>query len=241
MTIHYAIIVAGGTGSRMGSDVPKQFMLLNGLPVMMHTLLAFQRSKCAPHLVLVLHPSMQEQWRLLCNAHHFQVPHKLVVGGESRFESVRSGLEEIRLTDGQAPGVLIAVHDAVRPLINPDLIDLSYAEAARSGNAALAVPSSNSVRIEQLDGAGTFSYPREKVYLMQTPQTFRAADLFHAYEQPEDNTCTDDASVVEKTGIPITLVPGDTCNIKITFPDDLLVAERLLTSRRSGSSPDYAQ
>lgn len=225
----------------MGSDVPKQFMPLNGLPVMMHTLLAFQRSKCTPHLVLVLHPSMQEQWCLLCNTHHFQVQHSLVAGGESRFESVRNGLEAIRLMGGAASGALIAVHDAVRPLINPDLIDLLYAEAARTGNAALAVPSSNSVRIEQLDGSGTFSYPREKVHLMQTPQTFRATDLFQAYERSEDSTCTDDASVVEKTGIPITLVPGDACNIKITFPEDLLIAERLLTIRRSGSSPDYAQ
>src|SRR5690606_32893478 len=134
-----------------------------------------------------------------------------------------------------------AVHDAVRPLISPALIDLTYATAQQKGNAALAVASSSSVRLEQLDSPKNFSYPREKVYLMQTPQTFQGAMLFPAYEQPEDPTFTDDASVVEKTGTSITLVRGDTCNIKITFPTDLPVAEKLLAERRSSRPSDYPQ
>lgn len=241
MIAKYAIIVAGGTGNRMASDIPKQFMLLNGLPVIMHSLLAFRRSQSAPRIVVVLHPALQAQWRSLCTTHDFQVPHALVAGGMSRFESVRNGLEKIRSMDGQAAQSLIAVHDAVRPLITPALIDLTYTTAQRTGTAALAVASSSSVRLEQLDRPGNFSYPREKVYLMQTPQTFKGAVLFPAYEQPEDPTLTDDASIVEKTGTSITLVRGDTCNIKITFPDDLPVAEKLLTGRGSSRPSDHPQ
>src|SRR5690606_3594166 len=139
--------------------------------------------------------------------------------GASRCESVKNGLETIRSMDPQASQCLIAVHDAVRPLIKPTLIDLSFEEAKRSGTAALAISSSNSVRLKHLDESGNYAYPRENVYLMQTPQTFKGSHLFEAYDQPEDPTCTDDASIVEKTGIPITLVDGDTRNIKITFQD----------------------
>lgn len=222
----------------MNSDTPKQFMLLDGLPMMMHTIQAFHRSTSVPQLIVVLHPGLQPEWMSLCATYRFPIPHTLAAGGTSRFESVKNGLETIRSMDPQASQSLIAVHDAVRPLISPTLIDRSFEEAMRSGTAALAVSSSNSVRLKHLDGSGNYAYPRENVYLMQTPQTFKATLLFRAYEQPEDPACTDDASVVEKTGIPITLVEGDTRNIKITFQDDLLVAERLLKRQSGGASDD---
>jgi len=232
----YAIIVAGGSGSRMKSEVPKQFMLLNGLPMMMHTIRAFSRSTFAPQVVVVLHPNVQQQWRSLCATYAFDAPHAVADGGSSRFESVKSGLQTIQLGDDAASESLIAVHDAVRPLVTPDLIDLTYAEAKRTGAAALGLTSSSSVRLERPDGSGNYNYPRDQVFLMQTPQTFRGDKLFAAYEQPEDPLCTDDASVVEKTGIPITIVKGDARNIKITFQDDLLIAENLLAHSSRGAS-----
>src|SRR5690606_27248930 len=139
----------------------------------------------------------------------------------------KSGLSLIASLDANADQGFIAVHDAVRPLITSALIDITYEAAMRSGAAVLAVQSSNSVRLCRVDSTDHYAYPREKVYLMQTPQVFKGSYLFEAYRQPEDPTCTDDASVVEKIGIPITIVDGDTRNIKITFPDDLQIAELL--------------
>ena len=229
--MNYAIIAAGGTGNRVGSDIPKQFLLLNGIPVMMHTINAFYRSKSAPQIVAVIHPAMQDHWLTLCEKYHFHVPHTITDAGVSRFESVKKGLEAIKLMGADLSQCHIAVHDAARPLIAPDLIDRTYEQAALTGAAALAVQSSNSVRLKHEDGLKNNAYARENVYLMQTPQTFKGTILSEAYEQPEDKTCTDDATVVEKNGYPITLVDGDTRNIKITFPDDLRIAELLLEIR----------
>lgn len=225
----------------MKSIVPKQFMLLNGIPVMMHTIHAFHKSANAPRIVVVLAPDLQEEWLSLCEKYNFHVQHFIADGGHSRFESVKNGLSLVASLDLNADQGFIAIHDAVRPLITPALIDLSYDEAMRSGAAALAVQSSNSVRLRRDNTEYPHAFPREKVYLMQTPQVFRGAHLFTAYEQPEDPDCTDDASIVEKTGIPVTIVKGDTRNIKITFPDDLQIAELLFSRQQSGSSPDNTQ
>lgn len=226
--MNHVIIVAGGTGTRMGSDVPKQFLLLNGTPVMMHAIRAFHASKTSPAITVALHPSLQDQWKALCAAHGFEVPHNLVAGGNTRFESVKNGLAAITDTGTDLSQCLIAVHDAARPLIDPALIDSTYTHAATSGAAALALQSSNSVRIEGTNGVKNNNYPRERVYLMQTPQTFNGSILADAYDQTEDDAFTDDASVVEKKGYPITLVNGDTLNIKLTFAEDLPIAELLL-------------
>ena len=241
MDTKYDIIVAGGTGSRMASAIPKQFLLLKGLPVLMHSLLAFRKSKSFPHLVLVLHPTMHEEWQSLCKIHEFNIPHTLVAGGNSRYESVKNGLNKIQSMDSKSAQALIAVHDAVRPLVPPSLIDHTYTVAQQSRAAALAIASSNSIRLQHLSDTSNSAYPREKVFLMQTPQTFTGTVLFKAYEQAEDESCTDDASIVEKTGIPITLVPGDTCNIKITFPEDLPIAEKLLDNLESSRTADDSQ
>jgi len=228
MRKNYAIIVAGGTGTRMGVDTPKQFLLLGGLPVMMHAILAFYRSDTSPQLIVVIHPALRDCWSALCETHRFTVPHTVVSGGYSRFESVKNGLTAIKSMDNEPTACTIAVHDAARPLIATHLVDKTYAQAALWGAAALAIPATDSVRIVSGNGSKNNAYPRSGVYLMQTPQTFSGSILYDAYEQGDSNGFTDDASVVEKKGYPITLVDGDTRNIKVTFPQDLRIAEILL-------------
>lgn len=235
MRRNYAIIVAGGTGSRMGSGTPKQFLLLDGLPVMMHAIQAFYQSASTPKLIVVIHPSLHDSWRSLCEKHQFVLPHTVVNGGKSRFESVKNGLETIKSMDTELADCVIAVHDAARPLISATLIDKTYEQAALNGAAALATPSTDSVRVKSSDGLENKAFPRRNVYLMQTPQTFNGAILCAAYDQvdEDDGSFTDDASVVEKKGYPITLVDGDTRNLKITFPEDLRIAEVFKVGARS--------
>jgi 2-C-methyl-D-erythritol 4-phosphate cytidylyltransferase len=222
---NYAIIVAGGSGSRMQSAVPKQFLLLNGLPVLMHTLLAFYNSTSEPHLILVLPAGYHEHWEQLCATHQFTIPHQLVNGGETRFHSVKNGLDMVPDNED----AIIAVQDAVRPLTSVTIIDHAYQHAAKHGNAVTAVKSRDSVR--QLKGNTSIHLNREDIYLIQTPQTFQSAQLKNAYRQDYHTKFTDDASVVEETGIKINLVNGDHQNIKITFPEDIAIAELLLRNR----------
>jgi 2-C-methyl-D-erythritol 4-phosphate cytidylyltransferase len=221
---HYAILVAGGTGTRMGSVVPKQFLSLNGLPVLMHTLLAFYNSASKPQLILALNADFHDFWKQLCNTHNFNVPHVLVKGGKTRFHSVKAAFETITDTNS-----VIAVHDAVRPLTLSTLIDSAYHQAAEIGNAVVAVKSRDSVR--QIKGDTSVSLKREDVYLVQTPQTFKYSQLKSAYLQPYNDTFTDDASVVESAGFDIHLIEGDHQNIKITFPEDIAIAELILKNR----------
>jgi len=228
MRKNYAIIVAGGTGTRMGVDMPKQFLLLGGLPVMMHAIQAFYRSNSSPQIIVVIHPALHVGWSALCETHHFAVPHTVVSGGNTRFESVKNGLAVISSMVNEPTACTIAVHDAARPLIATHLIDKIYTQAGLSGAAALATPATDSVRIVSVNGSKNNAYPRASVYLMQTPQAFNGAILYDAYKQDDSSAFTDDASVVEKKGYPITLIDGDTRNIKITFPQDLRIAEILL-------------
>jgi len=221
---HYAIIVAGGTGTRMGSTVPKQFLSINGLPVLMHTLLAFYNSASKPQLILALNANFHDYWKQLCNTHNFNIPHVLVKGGETRFHSVKVAFSTITDTN-----CIIAVHDAVRPLTLSTLIDAAYQQAAEKGNAVVAVKSRDSVR--QIKGDTSFSLKREDVYLVQTPQTFQYGQLKSAYLQPYNDTFTDDASVLESAGFDIHLIEGDHQNIKITFPEDIAIAELILKNR----------
>jgi 2-C-methyl-D-erythritol 4-phosphate cytidylyltransferase len=224
---NYAIIVAGGSGSRMGSALPKQFLPLNGLPVLMHTLLAFYNSRSKPQLILVLPSTYHSYWAELCATHNFIIPHQLVSGGDTRFHSVKNGLDLIDDKDA-----VIAVQDAVRPLTSRDIIDGAYQQAATIGNAVVAVKSRDSIR--QLKGDISTALTRDEIYLVQTPQTFQAAQLKKAYQQPFDPKFTDDASVVEETGINIHLIDGSYQNIKITFPEDIAIAELLLADKING-------
>ena len=218
----YAIVVAGGSGTRMGSAIPKQFLLINGQPVLMHTLSAFHHSQTKPQLILVLHADFHTYWQELCTQHNFTIPHQLIKGGETRFHSVKNGLDSIE----DSVDAIVAVHDAVRPLTSKDIIDKSYEQARLNGNAIAAVQSRDSIR--QVKNNQSVSLLRDEIYLIQTPQTFKLSQLRKAYEQPFDPKFTDDASVVEQSGEPINLIAGSYLNLKITFPQDIEVAELLL-------------
>jgi 2-C-methyl-D-erythritol 4-phosphate cytidylyltransferase len=221
----YAIIVAGGSGTRMQTAVPKQFQLLCGKPVLMHTIEAFHLSTVKPKIIIVLPAEYHAYWEQLCITHNFKIPYQLVTGGETRFHSVKNGLDAIN-NDEEA---LIAVHDAVRPLTSSQIIEKSYQHTIEYGNAVTAVKSRDSVRL--MEGGVSKSLTRDDVYLVQTPQTFQSAQIKKAYQQVYSEKFTDDASVVEETGVKINLVEGSHQNIKITYPEDLAIAEMILKSR----------
>ena len=233
--MNYVIIVGGGSGSRMGTDTPKQFLLLHGMPVIMHSMYAFSRCRYAPKIIAVIPAAQHAYWKDLCEKYDFKIPHDLVDGGKTRFESVKNGLEAIKSTCKDLANSVIAVHDAARPLVTIDAIETTFDQAWRTGAAALALPSTNSIRITSSNGLKNNAFPRHQVYVMQTPQTFRGNILSASYEQADDNLFTDDASVVERKGYPIVLVDGDTRNIKITFPEDLQIAT-ILADIHSGST-----
>lgn len=227
-TQNYVIIVAGGSGTRMQSVVPKQFLLVNGLPVLMHTMLAFYNSTAKPGIILVLHANFHDYWHELATQHNFTIPYTLIAGGETRFHSVKNGLNAINSDDD----ALIAVHDAVRPLTSALVIQTSYIHAHDNGNAVTAVKSRDSVR--QGSDTQSVSLLRDEIYLVQTPQTFNAGLLRKAYKQPFSPKFTDDASVVEQLGVAIHLTEGSHENIKITFPEDISIAELLLSKKTTG-------
>ncbi|MBG6235813.1 2-C-methyl-D-erythritol 4-phosphate cytidylyltransferase [Pedobacter sp. CAN_A7] len=222
---YYAIIVAGGSGTRMNTAEAKQFLLLNDLPILMHTLNAFHQCDVNPEIVLVLNIDQHQYWTDLCTKYQFTVPLQLVKGGEQRYHSVKNGLKLIKGT------AIVAVHDAVRPLVSVDLIAASFKIAEAEGNAVAAIRPVDSIRITQANE--TRAINREDVYLIQTPQTFQLAQLKKAYEQPFRNGFTDDASVVEKAGFPIQLIEGERENLKITYPVDLELASLLLQKKGS--------
>jgi 2-C-methyl-D-erythritol 4-phosphate cytidylyltransferase len=215
----YAIIVAGGSGSRMKSDLPKQFIEIGGLPILMHTLKRFKEADSDIELILVLPESQFEFWQELCKIHsEFMktIPHQLVTGGKSRFQSGKNGLAFIG-NEG-----LVAIHDGVRPFVSAEIINESFRIAQEKGTAVVSVPSKDSVRVNGQ------AIDRATVRLIQTPQTFQISLLKKAFETPELATFTDDASVAEHAGFEINLIEGSYENIKITTPEDLLWAEVLL-------------
>ena len=220
----YSIIVAGGSGQRMNNNLPKQFLLLKGKPILMHTIDAFYQTLSDISIIVVLHPNYHEYWNELCQKHHFSTPHQLIDGGNTRFESVKNGLSLVKEKKS-----LVAIHDAVRPLISHNLIETSYQEALKHGNAIAATLCKDSVRM-QLNNQQNKILDRNKIYLIQTPQTFNYQTLQQAYQLPYSEKFTDDASVVEQAGFSIFLIEGENRNIKITFPEDLIFAEAILNS-----------
>jgi len=222
----YAIIVAGGAGKRMQTAVAKQFLLLNDKPVMMHTLQAFYLSEVQPEIILVLAKTEHEYWKDLCYKYNFDIPHTLVEGGDERFHSVRNGLMTIK-EDG-----VVAIHDAVRPVVNHALITQTFRDALEAGNAIPCVKPSDSVR--ELQDTSSKILNRDKLVLIQTPQTFDLGQLRISYQQPFSSRFTDDASVVEAAGYPINLIEGSRNNIKITYPEDLELASFLLKNNIPG-------
>lgn len=215
----YVIIVAGGKGLRMGGDVPKQFQLLGNQPVLMHTLQRFADDCKDLQIILVLPQEQIEYWSDLGEKYHFGVEHWIVAGGETRFHSVQSGLAQI---PDDAEGV-VAVHDGVRPLVSREVIEKCFEEARGKKAVVPVVPV-----VESLRHVSDRAVPRADYRLVQTPQTFDIQLLKQAYRQPFSKDFTDDASVVEAFGHPISMVEGNRENIKLTTPFDLKIAEAII-------------
>ena len=223
----YVIIVAGGKGLRMGSDIPKQFLPIGGKPVLMRTLERFRAYSEDLQIILVLPETQQDYWKELCKKYDFKVEYQLANGGETRFHSVQNGLA---LIPENAEGV-VGVHDGVRPFPSIDVIRNCY-ETARKAQAVIPViPVVETLRhislTSHLSPLTSKTVPRSDYRLVQTPQTFDIQLLKAANRQPYDEGFTDDASVVESYGHEITLVDGNRENIKITTPYDIVVAEAL--------------
>lgn len=219
----YAILVAGGKGLRMGSDIPKQFLPLRGRPVLMHTIDVFRRTYPDIHIILVLPREQQDYWRQLCGQHGYDVELCVADGGETRFHSVHNGLS---LIPDDARGV-VGVHDGVRPFVSPETIRRCFEAAEEFGAVVPVVPVVETVRQVLADGS-SMTVDRNAYRLVQTPQTFDIQLLKKAYGQPFDPFFTDDASVVETMGHPIKLVEGNNENIKLTNPADLKLAEGMV-------------
>lgn len=217
----HAIIVAGGSGQRMGRDIPKQFLPLAQVPILMHTIRAFYTYNSDIHIILVLAPAEKARWEDLVIAHQFDIPIQLAPGGSTRFHSVKNGLGLLSDATG-----LVAIHDGVRPLVTTDTIAASFRLAAMHGSAVASVRLKESLR--EIDKDFSRSVDRSRYRLIQTPQTFQLPLIREAYALTEETSATDDAGVFEAAGHRISLFEGSYTNIKITTPEDLAVAESLM-------------
>ncbi len=218
----YAIIVAGGTGTRMGGELPKQFQLLKGKPVLWYTLKVFTETYDDVQLILVLPENHLEKGEQLVKefpSYHIHV----IVGGDTRFQSVKNGLNLVK-----DPSIVF-VHDGVRCLVSADLIKRCYKQAVEKGSAIPAVTAIDSIRI--LENGSHFIKDKQQVRIIQTPQTFLSNILLPAFEQPFNESFTDEATVVEAFDKEIFLIEGEYDNIKITRPIDLLIAEKIIENR----------
>jgi len=213
------IIVAGGSGKRMGSPIPKQFMLLKGKPLLCRTIDAFRAYDVTMPIIVVLPEAQIPIWKALCIGHDFHTEHRIVAGGVERFHSVRNGLAIVEYG-------IVAVHDGVRPLVSVELIAQCFAAAEEHGAAIPVVAISSSVR-EVINGTSR-AIDRSALRAVQTPQCFRVELLRHAFALPYDPAFTDEATLVERIGERIHLVEGAETNIKVTTPLDLRLAEMLL-------------
>jgi 2-C-methyl-D-erythritol 4-phosphate cytidylyltransferase len=216
----YAIIVAGGTGKRMGAEMPKQYLELAGKPVLMRTIERFKAFSESIEIITVLPENQLMFWASLQKKYSFDIQHTIVKGGRTRFFSVRNGLKFVDI-----PGI-VAIHDGVRPFVSIDTIQRCFDEAERSGNAIPVIPPSDTLRLISENGSTPVN--RLLVRQVQTPQVFRAELIKKAYQQEYRQEFTDDATVLEKSGISINLVEGNRENIKITNPEDLIISSALL-------------
>ncbi|MBR1462190.1 MAG: 2-C-methyl-D-erythritol 4-phosphate cytidylyltransferase [Prevotella sp.] len=226
----YAIILAGGKGLRMGSDIPKQFLQIGGMPVLMRTIMQFRAYNKQLRIILVLPQSQQEYWKQLCREYHFGEEYQIANGGETRFHSIKNGL---MLIPDNEEGV-VAVHDGVRPFPSTAVIGNCYATARKYGAAIPVIPVIETIRhLNGHDGNdASVTVPRADYRLVQTPQAFDIQLHKRAYRQPYNEQFTDDASVVESLGHCITLVEGNRENIKITTPFDMTVAEAIIERQK---------
>lgn len=219
------IVVAGGSGARMGAAVPKQFLPLCGMPVLMHTLGRLREALAAAEITLVLPTGHMARWAELCAEHAFDLPHRVVSGGATRFLSVRNGLGAL------SPCDYVLIHDGVRPLV-PDAVIANVLAAAKASGAAIpATPAVESLR--ELSGAGSRAVDRSRFVAVQTPQAFSYETIVAAYMNAPRHDYTDDAAVVEEAGHPVALTEGSPLNLKITSPVDLAIAEKLMEHSKS--------
>jgi 2-C-methyl-D-erythritol 4-phosphate cytidylyltransferase len=219
----YVLIVAGGYGSRMGSDVPKQFISIAGKPILIHTFEAFLKYSQDLIFILILPADQIDNWRKICVENSFSTPHIIKEGGATRFQSVKKGLEIIK-EDG-----LVAIHDGVRPCVPQEVISSSFLIAKSKGSAIASVSIRESIR--KVVGNNSQVMNRNDFVVIQTPQTFPINLIQKAYEIHEQDFFTDDASVYETAGMPVNLIEGSYSNIKITTKDDLRIAEAFLTHK----------
>lgn len=219
----YALIVAGGRGRRMGTDIPKQYLEIAGKPVLMHTIERFFTYDQSVEIIIVLPGDQLILWDELQRKYSFNIPHEIVKGGATRFFSVKNGLESI---DSQG---LVAIHDGVRPLVSIDTIKRCFETAEKLGNAIPVTSPADTLRIVTSDGNA--SVDRKLIKLIQTPQVFRNSLIKKAYQQDYLPEFTDDATVLEKMGERINFVEGNRENIKITHPEDLIIVQSLFTLR----------
>jgi 2-C-methyl-D-erythritol 4-phosphate cytidylyltransferase len=215
-----AVIVAGGAGKRMNTDIPKQFLLLDGYPVLMRTIRVFHKYNPDIELIVALPAEQKMYWQTLCKKHEFNISHQIVSGGTTRHQTVKNALSTIRADS------LVAIHDGVRPLLTKSLITTCFDTASVLGNAVPVIELSESLR--ELAGDGNIAADRTRFRLVQTPQVFRSDQLFDALGKGLKKDFTDEASLVEAAGYTIHLVRGQTENIKITTSLDMCIASALI-------------
>ena len=218
----YALIVAGGSGKRMQTETPKQFLELAGKPVLMHTIERFKAFNDSIEIITVLPENQIEYWMSVQEKYSFSVKQTIVKGGATRFHSVKNGLELV------SDHSLVAIHDGVRPFVSADTIKRCFETAEQFGNAVPVVTITESLRM--ITDEGSSPIDRQKIRIIQTPQVFNASMIKKAYQQEYRPEFTDDATVLEALGEKINLVEGNRENIKITTPEDLLISDVLLTA-----------
>lgn len=216
----FALIVAGGSGSRMENSIPKQFLEIDGKPILMYIFEAFTKFDSEIEFILVLPENQIIYWENLCSKHNFRTNYKLAFGGANRFQSVKNGLDLIN-EEG-----LVFIHDGVRPLVSKQTLHNCFHTTITKGNAVPVVPPSESIRY--LNENKNIAVDRTKYFLVQTPQTFLTKQIIEAYNNAKHENFTDDATVFENSGFTINLVEGNRENIKITWPQDLIVAKSFL-------------
>lgn len=216
----YAVLVAGGKGVRMGNALPKQFLPLAGLPVLAHAVQAFISALPDVHIILVLPPDQLSYAQMVLQSLAHPVDVQIVAGGETRYHSVQNGLNAI------TGNGIVFVHDGARPLVSKELILRCLAQAIDKGSAIPCVPVTESMRM--VDEAESKPVNRDQLRIIQTPQTFTTEIILPAFQQPYSVAFTDEATVVEAYGTPVFLIAGDRNNIKVTTPEDMIIAEALL-------------
>ncbi|MEP0712102.1 2-C-methyl-D-erythritol 4-phosphate cytidylyltransferase [Algoriphagus sp.] len=222
-----AILVAGGKGTRMGGPIAKQYLPVAGQPILMRTLSVFYGADPSTDLILVLPESEFFYWEKLCAEYKFELPHRLVAGGNSRFQSVRNGLDAL-----SSDAKLVAIHDGVRPFVKREVIEESFEVAERTGSAISVIHLKDSIRKVNSEGHSFFE-ERQFYRLVQTPQTFQVEKIKKAFTASEKSQFTDDATVYENQGWQVTLIAGNEENIKITTPADMDFAEFIASGKSS--------